>query len=41
MGTSDAIVSDNVESVSIRKDEIAASIDLFHALWEIVANHDL
>lgn len=29
----------NVESVSIRKEEIAASIDLFHALWEIVANH--
>ena len=29
----------NVESVSIRKDEIAASIDLFHALREIVGSH--
>lgn len=31
----------NVESVSIRKDEIAASIDLFHALHAIVAVHGL
>lgn len=29
----------NVESVSIRKDEIAASIDLFHSLREIVTHH--